>query len=65
MAALLALQGVVDADWCNPANAALARKINGRAMAIAQREMEPGLSASDFVALLAAAARRAEADARS
>ncbi|MEK1929286.1 MAG: hypothetical protein AAAC47_05770, partial [Pararhizobium sp.] len=59
-AAFLAMQGLVDTDWPTPENAALARHINDLARAVADVEMEHGLSATDFVGVLAAAARIAQ-----
>jgi hypothetical protein len=63
--ALLAMQGIANADWVVPANARLARETNDMVRALADREMEPGLSPADFTKLLIAAALRAEADAAS
>jgi hypothetical protein len=59
----LALQGIGQEEWIEPLIAELARQTNDEVRAIADRELEPGLSPSDFMVLLAAAATRAEADA--
>lgn len=57
------LQGLGKADWLSPATAQLARQTNDLVRALAAREMEPGLSPSDFTKLLIEAAQKAEADA--
>jgi hypothetical protein len=59
----LAGQGIGAADWLEPSIAALAQETNEKVRALADRELEPSLSPGDFLVLLAAAARRAEADA--
>ncbi len=59
----LAGQGIGDAEWLEPSIAALARQTNEKVRALADRELDPSLSPGDFFVLLAAAARRAEADA--
>lgn len=64
-AASLAMQGLFDTNWATRENAALARHINEQARAVADAEMERGLSCTDFAGLLAAAARAAEVDANS
>ncbi|KQU80086.1 hypothetical protein ASD12_11800 [Mesorhizobium sp. Root102] len=64
-AASLAMQGLVDTDWATPENAALARLINEKARAVADAEMEPGLSSTDFAGLLAESARIAQDNANS
>jgi hypothetical protein len=61
--ATAALQGIKQPDWFSPLEAELARETNEIVLAIAAREMEPGLAATDFARLIAGAARRAEADA--
>lgn len=63
MRAPAALQGIKQPDWLSPAEANLARETNDIVLAIAERDMEPGLAVTDFARLLAEAARRAEADA--
>ena len=60
-----ALQGIRRADWLSPAVAELARQTNDRVRAIADREMDPFLSPSDFTKLLMESGHRAEANADS
>lgn len=57
------LQGLTRTDWLSPATTLLARQTNDLVRTLAAREMEPGLSTSDFTKLLIEAARQAEADA--
>lgn len=57
------LQGLGKTDWLSPATAQLARQTNDLVRALAAREMELGLSASDFTKLLIEAAQKAEAEA--
>lgn len=59
----LAGQGIGAVEWLEPSIAQLARQTNDQVRALADRELEPSLSSGDFFVLLAAAARRAEADA--
>lgn len=59
--AMPALQGLGKADWLSPAIALLARQTNDLVRDLAAKEMEPGLSASDFTKLLIEAAQKAEA----
>ncbi len=59
----LAGQGIGAAEWLEPSIAALAQQTNDQVRVLADRELEPSLSPGDFFVLLAAAARRAEADA--
>ncbi len=59
----LARQGIGAAEWLEPSIAALAEETNDKVRALADRELDPSLSPGDFIVLLAAAARRAEADA--
>lgn len=59
------MQGLEGADWLSPAIRILARETNDRVRALADREMEVGLSSSDFTGLLVEAAKRATDDADS
>lgn len=62
---LAELQGIEGATWLSPAMKALASDTNDRVRALADREMEVGLSAGDFTSLLVEAAERAKANANS
>lgn len=55
------LQGLSRTDWLSPATALLARQTNDLVRDLAAKEMEPGLSTSDFTKLLLEAAQKAEA----
>jgi len=59
--AMPGLQGLGRPDWLSPDTALLARQTNDLVRDLAAKEMEPGLSASDFTKLLIEAARIAEA----
>jgi len=63
--ALLAMQGLENAEWTGQGIAGLAYRTNDRVRAIADLEMDLALSPADFMIVLDASARRAEADADS